>query len=160
MGAIVRDKFRRHAKYRERLLATGHKALVYLNDHRDQYWGAVEKDKGSNHYGRILGEVRTECRAGRDVEAWVNSHVDLEADANCRWSVVVDRAGQPLPEDNVTVEGQATVLCGKLSSCDVKAEHPYVWTLNLMLLCRSCVEIRNLLCAYVRWYSPLQHACP
>jgi len=42
MGGLLRDKFKRGpAKYRERLLATGHRNLCYRVDHNDQFWGVT-----------------------------------------------------------------------------------------------------------------------
>jgi predicted NAD-dependent protein-ADP-ribosyltransferase YbiA (DUF1768 family) len=48
MGALIRDKFRRGPdRYRERLLATGHRNLVYRNDHNDLFWGQVKDDESA-----------------------------------------------------------------------------------------------------------------
>ena len=86
MAALLRDKFRRgNPKYRERLLATGHRRLEHRNDYNDQYWGTVfahgsssaKASKGSNHLGRLLAEVRAEARRGEDIEAWLESHFSL-----------------------------------------------------------------------------------
>jgi predicted NAD-dependent protein-ADP-ribosyltransferase YbiA (DUF1768 family) len=53
MEALVRDKFRRHDKYREQLLATGHQLLAYINEHNDKVWG-VCNGAGDNKLGTFL----------------------------------------------------------------------------------------------------------
>lgn len=57
MGALVLDKFVRHPRLRERLLATGDRELIEGNTWGDTYWG-VCGGEGKNQLGRILMRVR------------------------------------------------------------------------------------------------------
>jgi predicted NAD-dependent protein-ADP-ribosyltransferase YbiA (DUF1768 family) len=42
LQGLIRDKFRRYKELRARLLDTGHRDLVYENDHNDQFWGVCK----------------------------------------------------------------------------------------------------------------------
>lgn len=60
MLQINLDKYIRNHDVREKLLATGQKALIEANSWNDSYWGFdVDKQRGSNKLGNILMQVRT-----------------------------------------------------------------------------------------------------
>lgn len=63
MENLVREKFTRHAVFREKLLATGDAEIVEGNSWGDRFWG-VCKGVGENHLGKILMRVREELRNG------------------------------------------------------------------------------------------------
>jgi len=48
-------------EYREKLLGTGDQELVEGNTWNDTFWGKCQ-EKGSNHLGRILMEIREEIK--------------------------------------------------------------------------------------------------
>ncbi|MEV6350311.1 NADAR family protein [Actinoplanes sp. NPDC051851] len=58
MGALLRDKFRRHPSFAATLLATGDARILY-NDGGNGYW-AVDGRRGTNWVGRLLEVVRSE----------------------------------------------------------------------------------------------------
>lgn len=60
MTAIVRLKFKDPA-LRAKLLATGDEELIEGNYWNDRFWG-VCRGKGQNHLGKILMDIREECR--------------------------------------------------------------------------------------------------
>jgi len=61
MEEVNRDKFTRHPKLKEKLLATTNKHLEEGNTWGDTFWGTV-KGKGSNTLGVILMMLRSEFR--------------------------------------------------------------------------------------------------
>lgn len=61
MRTIVRDKFQRHPRLADQLLATGKRRLIEGNHWHDTYWG-VCNGVGQNRLGRILMRVRRELR--------------------------------------------------------------------------------------------------
>lgn len=67
MRDLVRKKFE-NPLLRALLLATEDASLVEGNFHNDRFWG-VCKGVGHNHLGRILMEVREECRVQQQHEA-------------------------------------------------------------------------------------------
>jgi ribA/ribD-fused uncharacterized protein len=60
MANLLRQKFE-HAELRNRLLATGTRQLVEGNTWGDTFWG-VCRGEGQNWLGRLLMEIREECR--------------------------------------------------------------------------------------------------
>lgn len=81
MEALVRDKFRRHDKYREQLLSTGRQLLAFLNDHNDRVWG-VCNGKGENKLGLLLTQIRDDIRQKRDTVMWLQACFQLEKGEN------------------------------------------------------------------------------
>ena len=67
MRDLLRQKFT-HPDLRQRLLATGDEILVEGNCWHDQMWGRCScvqcGGRGENWLGRLLMEVREECRKG------------------------------------------------------------------------------------------------
>lgn len=63
MLKLTRDKFTRNPALGELLVLTGDAYLEETNNWGDVYWG-VCKDKGQNHLGRTLMQVRDELRSG------------------------------------------------------------------------------------------------
>jgi ribA/ribD-fused uncharacterized protein len=67
MLSILRAKFS-DKTMRRLLLGTGSQQLVWVNKHSDEHWGCVEDltefsgYRGQNHLGRLLMQVRDECR--------------------------------------------------------------------------------------------------
>lgn len=63
MGAILRDKFFRHADLQRLLLETGDQILIEGNTWGDRYWGVSPPPPtgtGENHLGIILMQIRCE----------------------------------------------------------------------------------------------------
>ncbi|MCH7737275.1 MAG: NADAR family protein [Chloroflexi bacterium] len=60
MLELLRDKFR-DPVLRQMLLDTGDLELVEGNNWGDRFWGRVS-GVGDNHLGRLLMQVRGECR--------------------------------------------------------------------------------------------------
>ena len=59
MLALLRDKFKRNPKLKDKLMETGHRVLVHRNGYNDTFWG-IANGKGTNHLGRLLEQVREE----------------------------------------------------------------------------------------------------
>ena len=66
METLLRDKFRRDATLRERLLRTESKNLIANNAWGEAFWG-VSGGNGSNELGKLLMALRDEARTGDDV---------------------------------------------------------------------------------------------
>jgi ribA/ribD-fused uncharacterized protein len=63
MRFVVLHKFNQNPKIREKLLATGERALYEFDTHRgDQYWAIDQNGFGKNMLGLILMEVREVLR--------------------------------------------------------------------------------------------------
>lgn len=61
MKSLLDQKFRSDISLLEKLLATGDAELIEGNWWGDEFWG-VCRDKGLNHLGKLLMEVRKELR--------------------------------------------------------------------------------------------------
>eukprot|EP00953_Heterococcus_sp_UTEX-ZZ885_P016394 9218-Heterococcus_DN1.PRE.2 len=131
MEALVRDKFRRHDKYREQLLATGHQLLAYINEHNDKVWG-VCNGAGDNKLGLQLARVREDIRQQRDTKAWVNACFDLEKGEDVSVSILISKAGAVLERPELT--GRSLLELGKLDTNDLVMEHPSVSRWHALLL--------------------------
>ena len=64
MRDIVYAKFRQNPELKQKLLATGHTVLQEGNMHNDRVWGVCPpySDKGENHLGKILMDIRREFK--------------------------------------------------------------------------------------------------
>ena len=61
MEHIVREKFKQNEDLMQKLLDTGDRNLVELNNWNDTFWGVSRRTgKGENHLGKILMKVRSE----------------------------------------------------------------------------------------------------
>ena len=87
MEALVRDKFRRDAALRDRLLKSGVKNLIAANGWGETFWGVSgggggggggSSTSGSNQLGKLLMSLRAEAASGADVELWLESTFELE----------------------------------------------------------------------------------
>jgi ribA/ribD-fused uncharacterized protein len=61
MTRAIYTQCRTHAEVRDRLLASGDQALVE-NSQYDPFWGCGRDQRGYNHYGKALMNVRTKLR--------------------------------------------------------------------------------------------------
>lgn len=61
MYQLVKQKFEKHPKLKEKLLATGNSHLEECNTWSDTVWGTCN-GIGDNHLGKILMRVREELR--------------------------------------------------------------------------------------------------
>ncbi|KAL8443616.1 hypothetical protein Emed_006697 [Eimeria media] len=77
MELIQRDKFRRNADIREKLKQTGGRELVWLNT-GDSFFGQTGLNRGQNHLGRILMEIRQNILEDTELE-WKLADNDLVA---------------------------------------------------------------------------------
>jgi ribA/ribD-fused uncharacterized protein len=72
MAAVLRAKFGHHPGRVEALLSTGAAVLVEGNTWHDQTWGdcrcgrAACAERGANHLGRLLMELRNQLQATND----------------------------------------------------------------------------------------------
>lgn len=62
MYDVVRVKFQSHPEIQSVLLGTGDQFIVE-NSPTDYFWGCGRDRSGENHLGRILMQIRAECRA-------------------------------------------------------------------------------------------------
>jgi ribA/ribD-fused uncharacterized protein len=126
MESLLRDKFRRDAALRERLLRTDHMNLIASNDWGELFWG-VSAGKGSNALGKALMKLREEVRTGSDIDAWLASSFALAGptDPCDGLNLEVHKSGALV--DTIRLgAARPLFLAGKHSSCDVPLEHPSV----------------------------------
>lgn len=74
MTGLVRDKFLRHEGLQQKLVATGDRQLVFVNDFNDVFWGRSRNALGRNELGKILDQLRNDLTNGRRtklVTAWI-----------------------------------------------------------------------------------------
>eukprot|EP00611_Tribonema_gayanum_P015642 TRINITY_DN27519_c0_g1_i1.p1 TRINITY_DN27519_c0_g1~~TRINITY_DN27519_c0_g1_i1.p1 ORF type:complete len:281 (-),score=58.98 TRINITY_DN27519_c0_g1_i1:4-846(-) len=131
MEALVRDKFRRHDKYREQLLGTGAQLLAYVNEHNDKLWGVCD-GKGGNKLGLLLMRVRDDIKQSKDVLAWARTCFDLEEGKDVQLQLQISKGGAVL--DTPVIEGTALVQFGKVEGNDVLMEHPSTSRRHALLL--------------------------
>jgi ribA/ribD-fused uncharacterized protein len=68
MEDVCRDKFTRHPKLMDMLLATGDIELVEYNTWRDHFWGKSFQGVGRNELGKVLMKLRHEFRTLKFIE--------------------------------------------------------------------------------------------
>jgi len=61
MRRVVKAKFEQHPDLKEMLLGTGDAVLIEHTEN-DRYWGDGGNGKGKNMLGKILMEVREQCK--------------------------------------------------------------------------------------------------
>ena len=125
MIKLLRDKFRRDAALRERLLKTDNRNLVATNEWGETYWG-VSGGKGSNELGKALTAVRVEIQAGADTEPWLRDAFALcdEETMGGKLTLEVKKAGAIV--ETVPLGSAPLTYVGKHSSCEIQLEHPSV----------------------------------
>ena len=116
MLQLLRDKFRRDASLRERLLKTGTRNLVATNEWGETVWG-VSGGKGANELGKALMTVRDEAATGSDLEPWLAATFPLAAsdgDVSHRLTLEVYKKGEKLEE--LAFAAQRLVHVGKCAT--------------------------------------------
>lgn len=68
MEDVCRDKFTRHPKLMDMLLATGDTELIEYNNWRDHFWGKSFQGVGRNELGKVLMKLRNEFRTLKLIE--------------------------------------------------------------------------------------------
>ncbi|PHJ25812.1 fha domain-containing protein [Cystoisospora suis] len=122
---IQRDKFRRHADLREKLKNTGGRELVWLNS-GDSYFGQVG-NRGQNHLGRILMEIRDNINEDTELESWIVICHDIETDEKSL--PVLKLSERKEGETQVTeilLKGKSFYRIGKLPDNDLVALNPSI----------------------------------
>ncbi|CDJ61958.1 RNA recognition motif-containing protein, putative [Eimeria maxima] len=126
MELIQRDKFRRNAEIREKLRQTGGRELVWLNT-GDCFFGQTKHNKGQNHLGRILMEIRQNILDDTELESWLVICHDIETEER---SLPVLRLLERREGDTTTTEillrGKSFYRIGKLADNDLVALNPSV----------------------------------
>lgn len=126
METLLRDKFRRDAALRERLLRTDRMNLIASNDWGELFWG-VSGGKGSNALGKALMKLREEVRSGSDIDAWLASSFELAGPSDpCDGLSLEVHKGGVAVETLKLGASRPLFLAGKHSACDVPLEHPSV----------------------------------
>eukprot|EP01039_Chlorochromonas_danica_P004259 gene4260-4679_t len=113
---LLRDKFLRSRSARQTLMGTGHKRLLYCNEHNDLFWGVNRCGDGSNHLGCLLEQVRREILQGEDIVCWLRSCLPLAPPQEARFELsVVGEDGKEVfdqlvvDEENVIVLGRSLI---------------------------------------------------
>ncbi|CDI84286.1 RNA recognition motif-containing protein, putative [Eimeria acervulina] len=126
MELIQRDKFRRNADLREKLKQTGGRDIVWINT-GDAYFGQTRLNKGQNHLGRILMEIRQNIIDDTELESWLVICHDIETEER---SLPVLRLLERREGDSTTTEillrGKSFYRIGKLADNDLVALNPSV----------------------------------
>ncbi|CAM9811601.1 unnamed protein product [Chrysoparadoxa australica] len=136
MEALLRDKFRRHDKYRKVLAATGHAKLVWFNDHNDSLWGVCgDKGKGENKLAKLLQSIRDDIRQDKDSMAWASQCFCLEQPSNVLVTFEAYKEGRRVGE--MSVEHKSVVRLGKMRENDICMESPTVSRFHALLLVDS-----------------------
>jgi len=133
METLLRDKFRRDATLRERLLRTESKNLIASNGWGEAFWG-VSGGTGANELGKLLMALRDEARAGDDVDAWLRASFELAEESLelAPLSLEQTRKGEPI--EPVELGSSPLVFVGKHSACTVQLDHPSVSRRHAALL--------------------------
>ena len=133
METLLRDKFRRDATLRERLLRTESKNLIASNGWGEAFWG-VSGGNGANELGKLLMALRDEARAGEDVDAWLRASFELaeESVELAPLSLEQTRKGEPI--EPVELGSAPLVFVGKHSACTLQLDHPSVSRRHAALL--------------------------
>ena len=138
MLTLLRDKFRRDAALRERLLKSESRDIIASNDWGEHFWG-VCGGRGANELGKALCDVRLEIQSGADLDLWLRDAFDLadeEAVASCagRVELEVRKRGQEGVVETLSLGSAPLVHFGKHSTCDVQLEHPSISRRHACLL--------------------------
>eukprot|EP00920_Eleutheroschizon_duboscqi_P024369 GHVT01060502.1.p1 GENE.GHVT01060502.1~~GHVT01060502.1.p1 ORF type:complete len:925 (-),score=221.48 GHVT01060502.1:900-3674(-) len=122
---IIRDKFRRSPELREKLAATGKRELVWRN-RVDAFLGLVG-NRGQNHLGRILMDLRRDIEDNTELDAWTVLCTSVETEASARPVIrLTERKEGSLEVVTHELKGRAYYRFGKLPDSDVVALNPSV----------------------------------
>ncbi|CAM9148757.1 unnamed protein product [Phaeothamnion confervicola] len=123
MELLVRDKFLRHPKQRDRLIATGDRPIVFENTHDDRIWG-VCRGAGENKLGKLLEQVRADVArgGGEDALAWCRARFALPRPEDAALGLVALKRGAPVEALDFTAK--PIIRVGKHPDNDVVLEHP------------------------------------
>ncbi|CBZ50783.1 putative RNA recognition motif-containing protein [Neospora caninum Liverpool] len=122
---IQRDKFRRHADLREKLRNTGGRELVWLNN-GDSFFGQVG-NRGQNHLGRILMEIRTNINEDTELESWIVICHDIETDERSVPILkLLERKEGETQVTEIVLKGKSFYRLGKLPDNDLVALNPSI----------------------------------
>ncbi|ESS33419.1 FHA domain-containing protein [Toxoplasma gondii VEG] len=122
---IQRDKFRRHADLREKLKNTGGRELVWLNN-ADSFFGQVH-NRGQNHLGRILMEIRSNINEDTELESWIVICHDIETDERSVPILkLLERKEGETQVTEIVLKGKSFYRLGKLPDNDLVALNPSI----------------------------------
>ena len=149
MEAIQRDKFKRNAELREKLVATGTRGLIHQvrNNKRDPtaresaFWGKKRGKRGNlegqNQLGRILEQVRADIAAGSDLEQWVGVAFGLEEETTHIPVVTVDVFKESKLIEQVRFEKKPIFILGcQAGKVDYQIAHPSLSRQHAVLFTR------------------------
>ncbi|PFH36870.1 FHA domain-containing protein [Besnoitia besnoiti] len=122
---IQRDKFRRHADLREKLRNTGGRELVWLNN-GDSFFGQIG-NRGQNHLGRILMEIRNNINEDTELESWIVICHDIETDEKSLPVLkLCERKEGETQVTEILLKGKSFYRIGKLPDNDLVALNPSI----------------------------------
>lgn len=110
---LLRDKFLRSRSARQTLMGTGHKRLLYCNDHNDLFWGVNRCGDGSNHLGCLLEVVRREVLQGEDIVCWLRSCLPLAPPQEARFELSVVSEDRKEVFDQIVVDEENAIVLGR-----------------------------------------------
>ncbi|OEH75205.1 RNA recognition motif-containing [Cyclospora cayetanensis] len=126
MELIQRDKFRRNADLREKLRQTGGRDLVWLNT-GDAFFGQTGLNRGQNHLGRILMEIRQNIMEDTELESWLVICHDIETEERSLPVLrLLERREGETTTTEILLRGKSFYRIGKLADNDLVALNPSV----------------------------------
>lgn len=127
MELLLRDKFRRNRDLQQRLIDTGHIALINsypdASNPNNSYWGTV-RGQGHNKVGRLLEAIRKDLVDGREVDEWLHCSFELVHDRDKLPVILLHcfRGSQKL--HLIEVRRKSYMILG--SKGDIKLLHPSI----------------------------------
>ncbi|KAL8424457.1 hypothetical protein Efla_001059 [Eimeria flavescens] len=126
MELIQRDKFRRNADIREKLRQTGGRELVWLNT-GDSFFGQTGLNRGQNHLGRILMEIRQNILEDTELESWLVICHEIETDERSLPVLrLLERREGETTTTEILLRGKSFYRIGRLADNDLVALNPSV----------------------------------
>lgn len=126
MELIQRDKFRRNSDIREKLRQTGGRELVWLNT-GDSFFGQTSLNRGQNHLGRILMEIRQNIVEDTELESWLVICHDIETEERSLPVLrLLERREGETTTTEILLRGKSFYRIGKLADNDLVALNPSV----------------------------------
>ncbi|KAL8271502.1 hypothetical protein Esti_004537 [Eimeria stiedai] len=126
MELIQRDKFRRNADIREKLRQTAGRELVWLNT-GDSFFGQTGLNRGQNHLGRILMEIRQNILEDTELESWLVICHDIETDERLLPVLrLLERREGESTTTEILLRGESFYRIGKLADNDLVVLNPSV----------------------------------
>lgn len=114
------------SEIREKLRQTGGRELVWLNT-GDSFFGQTSINRGQNHLGRILMEIRQNILEDTELESWLVICHDIETEERSLPVLrLLERREGETTTTEILLRGKSFYRIGKLADNDLVALNPSV----------------------------------